>query len=123
MDFLTILAKLLRGLFLLFDKLIYGLISAVYVIMMELSKIRVFGESSNGDSLIAQLGNNIYVLLGIIMLFKLAISFLKYIVNPDDLDKKGAGGAGLIKQIVLVMALILLVPILFKEAYNIQDIL
>lgn len=123
MDFLTILAKLLRGLFLLFDKLIYGLISAVYGIMMELSKIRVFGESSNGDSLIAQLGNNIYVLLGIIMLFKLAISFLKYIVNPDDLDKKGAGGAGLIKQIVLVMALILLVPILFKEAYNIQDIL
>ena len=105
----------LRLLFAQIDKMIYWLISVTYSIIMQLKNISIFGE---GD--IKDFSSRIYVFLGIIMLFKVTFSLITYLVDPDASKDKSQGTGHLIKNILITLSLIVLVPYGFDLLYNAQ---
>ena len=106
----------LRILFAQIDKMIYWLISVTYSIIMQLKDISIFGE---GD--IKEFASRIYVFLGIIMLFKVTFSLITYLVDPDTSRDKTKGTGNLIKNVLITLILIVLVPYGFDLLYNAQS--
>lgn len=105
----------LRLLFAQIDKMIYWLISVTYSIIMQLKDISIFGE---GD--IKEFSGRIYAFLGIIMLFKVTFSLITYLVDPDASKDKARGTGNLIKNILITLVLIVLVPYGFDLLYSAQ---
>lgn len=110
--------NVIRNLFLVLDLGVYWLVDQAYWLFSMLSEASVFTQSQ-----IESFANRIYVLISIIMLFKLGFSFISYVVNPDSFTDKQKGGVALIKKIVITMALLVSVPTIFNEAYYLQKII
>ena len=107
-----------RNLFLLIDTGVYWLVDQAYWLFSMLSEASLFTQTQ-----IESFASRIYVLVSIIMFFKLGFSFINYIINPDSFTDKQKGGAALIKKIVITMALLVSVPTIFNEAYYLQKII
>lgn len=101
--------ELLRNLFSSIDKLIYTLIGWIMEGIFNLS-----GLVTNFD-LARSIYNRIYVVLALFMIFKLTLSFLQYITNPDAMNDKERGVGKLISRVVIMLGLLVLFPILFFE--------
>lgn len=72
------------------------------------------------DGLINDITTRIYVILGIFMAFKLIVSFLQYMVNPDTLADKEKGAGKLIVRTFTMLALLLMLPSLFPLLNRVQ---
>ena len=72
------------------------------------------------EGLINDITTRIYVLLGIFMAFKLIISFLQYMANPDTLVDKEKGAGKLIVRTFTMLALLLMLPNLFPLLNKVQ---
>lgn len=112
------IAGILRSIFFWIDSAVYGFINQLYWLFSMLSEASIFTQKQIND-----FAERIYVLISIIMLFKLGFSFITYIVNPDSLTDKQKGGTALIKKIVISIALLVSVPTIFNEAYYLQNII
>ena len=97
---------------------IYALVRELCEIFTELSNLHLFG----GD-VIKNFTTRIYVILGIYMLFKLAISLLNSIINPDHLLDKEKGMQKIIPRTVLALGMLVLVPGVFNFALEKQETL
>ena len=107
----------LRTLFFTLDTIVFGLIDDVYALLMQISRTTIFDQDAlHGFS------QRVYVMLGLFMLLKVMISIVNYILNPDDLVDKEKGFANIIKRIILSLVMIVLVPYVFREAYELQAI-
>src|SRR5574344_1783104 len=93
-----------RGLLAGIDSVVYWLVSIMYNLVIDLANTEFF-NTNGGISLFTR---NIYVLLGVIMLFKVAFSLLTYIVNPDQMTDSKNGAGSLVKNIVICIGLILI---------------
>ena len=113
---MDILANLFRTLMFFFDNIIYDFIPTVYSLLLYLAQIDIFSTDGN----IAKLMNQIYTLLGIFMLFKLAFSFLRYIIDPEAMSDKSKGVSKLIMNTIVVVILLVTVPYIFNIAYKLQ---
>lgn len=109
--------KVFRTLFYSLDKIIYGLIDDVYGLLVQISRTSVFS-----DTVIHEFAERIYALVGLFMLFKVTVSLVSYILNPDDFSDKDKGFTSIIKRVVLSLFMIALVPYIFQEAYDLQAI-
>ena len=109
-------ADLFRGLFAAIDRTVFSLISTVYEIILQLSKVEIFGETE-----INAFATKIYSLLGIFMLFKVSFSFITYLVSPDQVTDKSKGAHKIILNILLVLAMIIITPTAFNKLYEVQD--
>lgn len=109
--------SLIRGLFAFICDLIFGIVSIVYNLLNDIANTAVFSDTINA------LGKNIYSILGVIMLFKLAFSVITYVIDPDQFTNKENGFSSLIKNIFITIVLILAVPIVFEQAMNLQSII
>lgn len=107
---------ILRTIFGFIDRVVYWLVDQVYWLFSLLSEATLFTQDQIKD-----FSNRIYVLVSIIMLFKLGFSFITYIVNPDTITDKQKGGGKLISNIVITIALLISVPAIFNEAYYLQN--
>lgn len=110
--------KTLRTLFFSLDKVIYGLIDDVYGLLLQLTRTSVFTEES-----IHQFSERVYALVGIFMLFKVTISLVNYVLNPDDFTDKEKGLGSIVKHVILSLVMIVLVPYIFNEAFELQSII
>lgn len=63
----------------------------------------------------------IYVLLGIFMLFKITISLLGYLVNPDSLADKEKGMGKMISRTIIVIIMLIGCPFVFNLLDGIQE--
>ena len=104
------------GLLMWIDTVIYGFVDYVYDIFNALAKVKLFEESSY-QSIV----RNIYAVLGIIMLFVLAYSLLKAVINPDEFAKGETSFPKLIKNVVISLAIIAVLPTVFTVAFNFQN--
>ena len=100
----------------LLNGMIYGLVSTLCGLFSELSNVVLFN-----DAVVQQFTRRIYVVLGIYMLFKLAISLLNSIINPDNLLDKEKGMQKIITRSVMALAMLVLVPSVFDIAIGYQD--
>lgn len=111
--FLTII----RSLFALIDSIVVWAIKNLYVLLIEIANTNVFGD------FIYQILGRIYVFLGVFMLFKLSMSMITYVINPDSFTDKSKGFGKLITNVVIALILIVTVPTLFKEAFRLQSLI
>lgn len=101
----------------LFTKLIFMLFVLVYQLFYDIA------NTSIAQDVMDIFGNNVYTILGVLMLFKLAFSILQYIIDPDQFANKENGMGAIVKNMFIVLALILVVPIVFDQAMNLQRII
>lgn len=107
--------SLFLGLSLLITVWVYPMIKRLYDLFMYLATFQFLD-----NEFINNVWNNLYVLVGVIVLFAIAIKLISAMVNPDTLtdNKKGVKGAYL--RTVIAVVLIFACPILFKLSYEIQ---
>lgn len=110
--------SLIYGVLLTIDGAIYDLIDYIYDIFNKLAGINIFDQNDYIDIV-----NRIYIVLGIFMLFVLAYSLLKAVVSPDDFAKGENSFPNLIKNVVLSLVIIVLLPTVFSVAFNIQNVI
>ena len=102
----------LRLIFLFLDSAVYTVAGWAYSIFYEVSYSSIL--SSLNLSTAAQ---RLYTLLGIFMLFRLAFAFVKYIINPDGMEK---GSGKLMTNLAVSLALIVSTPWIFNRAFELQ---
>lgn len=105
-----------RGLCAAIDRTVFSLISTVYEILQQISRVSVFSTDS-----IREFSSKIYTLLGLIMLFKVAFSFITYIVNPDQINDKAKGAHKIVLNVLLVLVMIIITPTAFDKLYKAQS--
>ena len=98
------------------NSMIYVLVRVLCGLFTDISKVTLFG-----DVVIDNFAKRIYVILGIYMLFKLAISLLNSIINPDHLLDKEKGMQKIIPRTVMALAMLILVPSVFELAFQYQS--
>ena len=104
-----------RSLFATIDRAVFTLISIVYEILLQISKISIFGQNE-----IESFATKVYSLLGLIMLFKVTFSFITYMVNPDQMNDKAKGVQKIIINVILVLVMIIITPTAFSKLYEVQ---
>lgn len=98
-------------------RIIYFLVSQILLLIDNLSKYHFFSPDS-----INNFTTKIYVIVGVLMLFKLVISAVQYLVNPEQLADKNKGLSSILTKAVVAVALLVLVPSIFEYALEIQDV-
>ena len=73
------------------------------------------------NATITQIYHRVEIVLGIFMIFKLTIEFVKMLANPDLIQDKEKGLGNIFKKIFVSLALLAITPFIFKEAYVIQN--
>ena len=100
------------------DGLVYGLISTFYQVFNAVSKVSLYGSSNEK---INELTDRIYVILGVAMLFVLAYNIILLIMNPDNANKGEKTVQGLLKNFVISIVLLTLLPTVFDYMTKLQN--
>ncbi len=108
--------RIIRQLFGIIDSLIYETVCQVFQLIFDLANVEIFTGTT-----INKFANRLYVILGLIMIFKLIISFIQIIVNPDKMDDKEKGIGNVLGRVVISLVLIVMVPSIFSLARQIQN--
>ncbi len=109
---------LFRSLMALLDGIIYGFIDYAYKMMVYLSRLVILDSEQ-----IADITDRIYLILGIIMLFKVAFSLVSYLASPDDFTNGEKGISNIVKRIVISLIMLTFVGNVFNIAYRFQGII
>lgn len=115
MTWVVDLVRLILG---LLDRAIYGLIQLFYSTFIQIAQIEIFSET-----FFKNFAERVYTFLALIMIFKVTFSIINYIINPDNFRNNEKGVGKLIQNVVIVIALIVLVPWIFKEARSLERII
>ena len=114
--FNEMILKMIRVISFFLDNLIMKLIDAFY---------KYFNLVLNGDifegKILSEITNRIYLFIGILIFFKLAITVIKYVTNPDLLDDKKTSVQAIIKRIIIAIASIAIIPFGFRMAFALQN--
>ena len=113
---------ILNMFFTFLDRIVYGLITFLYQLLLYLANLDLFGMSdlSDPDNVITNFSSRVYALLGIFMLFKISFSILQYMVNPDDFSDKSKGFGKMVTNVLTSLCLIVAVPYIFSLAFEAQ---
>ena len=104
--------------FLAIDTLIYFFVAQAYEVFMLVANAKLFDSSNDVIRIIT---NNIYTVLGVAMLFVFAYNILNLIINPDKLgDRSDNSVLGIIKNLVISLIIIALLPQIFNYTYKFQ---
>ena len=90
----------LRVLVSLFDMLVYMLIPFVYEVLIKISNATIIS-----GEMVGQIYSRIQLILGVVMVFRLSISVIQYIIEPDTMSDKSKGIGNVIVKILIMLAL------------------
>jgi len=110
--------KLIKQFFFWIDKIVYNFISEIYDLLITIARTSVLTQAD-----IAEMADRIYKLLAIFMIFKVTLSLITYVVNPDDFSDKSKGVSKLGTNIVISLAMLILTPYIFNYAFQLQTII
>ena len=114
---LEMIQEALLWICLMIDSAVYSFIGYVYQIILVLARINVFDDTSVIDGLV----NRVYVVIGVVMLFLLAYSLLKGMINPDEAFKGKNSPQKIILNVIISIVLIAFVPTIFSVATGFQN--
>ena len=112
----TAFSQLIRAFFATIDSAVYNFIAIIYNLIEDLANTSILSISKMNE-----FASRIYALLGIFMLFKVSFSIISYIVSPDKISDNTTGMGGIIKNVLITLILILVVPTGFKLLYEAQS--
>ncbi len=102
-----------RSLFASVDIFIADLISKIYTLILQLADVNIANKYIN------DIIERIYGIIGLFMLFKLALVIINYIINPD----KQQSAIKIVQRVIIALVLIPTVPVIFEKAYQLQGII
>ena len=88
----------IRSVFTFLDKPAYWLLTIVYQLFFNVATATIISNST-----VLKFYNRVQIVLGVYMLFQLALIIIKGIVNPDDFTKSGGSTSKLVIRIVTVL--------------------
>ncbi|MBR6690839.1 MAG: hypothetical protein IKL65_05855 [Bacilli bacterium] len=109
---------LMKQFFFGIDQVVYNGISSIYNLLIAIARTSVLTQAD-----ILDMADRIYKLLAIFMIFKVTLSLITYIVNPDDFSDKSKGISKLSMNIIISLGLLILTPYIFNMAYRLQTII
>lgn len=104
------------GILLTIDGFIYNVIAGLFKVFNYLARVNLFSQNDY-----QQIVNNIYTVLGVVMLFVLAYSLLKAVINPENFSKGEQSFPKLVQNVVISLIIIAVLPTVFSVAFNIQS--
>ncbi len=104
----------IRGIFASINYCIYSAIEWIMQGIFDIASINI------NSGLINDVYMKIYVVLGIFMTFKLTISLLQYMVNPEKLTDKEKGASKLISRAIVMLIMLIFLPSLFPILNRVQ---
>lgn len=116
-DFINNVLSLINWIFIMIDSMVYSFVSYVYQIFLALAQ----GVSLFDNTFVEELVGRIYIILGVVMLFLIAYSLLKVMINPDELTKGKNSPVNIIKDVLISIGLIALLPTIFDFAFDFQN--
>ncbi len=108
--------NLVRQLFVWLDWVAFTIFEWVIQAVFDIASVPIVENSVYEDFRM-----KIYVLLGIFMLFKITITMLGYLVNPDAMSDKEKGMGKMVTRTVLVIIMLIGFPIVFNLMGRVQD--
>lgn len=102
-----------RTIFAKVDIFIADMISKIYSLILQIADVNIVNEY------VKNIIERIYGIIGLFMLFKLALVIINYIVNPDKQQAVG----NIVKRTIIALVLIPTVPAIFEKAYELQGII
>ena len=101
--------KAIRGIFGLLDEIIYSLFGMLIRAYFQLSEVSFAGPAINA------LKTRVYIFITIFMIFRVAISLLQAMVNPDVANDKKAGVGTVVSRVAVSLMLLVAVPVLMDN--------
>jgi len=118
----TLVSDIFRVLSFFLDGIIYSLIPTVFNMIYSLYDFSVlFEDGAFLTDLINRMSNTIYSFIAIFMFFRVAFSLLTMLVDPSVIDDKEKGAKKIVVNIMISLLLIVVVPIVFQYAKEIQS--
>ena len=98
------------------DSVVYWLLVNIVNLLSDIARTNIFTQPT-----LDNFANRMYFIMGTIMFFKMAISVVHYIIDPDKLTDSKTGFASIIKNTIVALILVVVVPIAFRYATYIQQ--
>lgn len=105
----------LRAICMAIDGVAYSLLDDAYNIVINLSTAELLNHST-----IKSLMSNLYVLVGVVAFFRLALLLVNAIIDPEKLNEKGKGLSSIFFRVVGMIILLVVTPMLFQMSYELQ---
>lgn len=115
-----VIADMMRLIFFFLDSIVYSLIPVVYRGIFALYDIDKIIGVGNTQNLLNTAKETVYSFLGIFMFFRVAFSLITMLVDPSLIDDKSKGAKKIVLNIFICLGLIVVVPVFFRVAKNIQ---
>ena len=110
---------ILRVIYRLLDTVVYWLLGLMYQIFFNVASAELFTNET-----VKNFYGRVQLIIGVFMIFKLAVSIVKGIINPDSFTDKKSGGASIITRVIFALVMLtIIVPINIPNAsseYEIQ---
>ena len=113
--FNELILKIVRHISYFIDSVLLNLIDKFYDYFYLIINNEIFDSE-----FIKQISTTIYMFIGILIFFKVAITIINYVVNPEKMEDKRIGGEKLIKKIVFSVLTIALIPFIFNLGLKLQ---
>ena len=95
--------------------MLYRVIGLLYQVFVSITQVNLFDRET-----FTQITRNMYVVMGIAMLFIFAYNIVLMIINPDD--KKSTGSTTkVVKETIISLVLVILLPTIFNWMYIFQN--
>lgn len=106
-----------RSLFGTLDSIAYTLFSWVMQLIFDIAEV---STSDAFNNFYGEIQSRIYAVLAIFMLFKVTISMLTYLVNPDSITDKSNGIGKLSTRIIVSLVVLIAFPYAFQFLNRVQ---
>ena len=107
---------LLSTVCLMIDSMVYYIVSIAFKLFLAISQFEIFSDAAFNDLI-----NRTYVVIGVISLFLVAYALLNAIINPDNFSKGDKSVSKIVKNIIIAIIGIALVPTVFNWFYEFQS--
>lgn len=109
----------LTQVFLWIDSIIYYVADLIFRAFFEVVKLS--GQLSALDSSVGYITKRVMVLAGVYALFRLSLTLINYLIDPDKINKLTSQGTSIVKNIVIALILLISTPYIFSFMGNLQN--
>lgn len=111
----NIIMSEIRSILIFLDTITFTMVSMLFQAIFDIVNV---DQWSIFKSVLDNIENKVYVIIGILMMFKVTVSLLTYLANPDKLNDKQTGGGKMLLRIVTTLVLLIIVPTLGFDLLN-----
>ena len=97
------------------DNLLISFIGKFYDYLQQILNGTIFS-----DAIVKEMMNRVYLIIGVIILFRLGMLFVQYIVNPAQVLEDKGGINSLVKRAIIGLCLMIFIPTIFNIANDLQ---